>query len=254
LNLLDINPNKNKIYQSFTSKVGQVAVLIDPEKCNSLSQLGPLIEKAIASKIDYLFVGGSTVSKPDFDRVVELIKSLTDIPLVIFPGSHQQISNKADALLYLSLLSGRNPEYLIGQHVNSALEVVEMQLETIPTAYVLVDGGRQSSVAYVSQTTPIPQNSPTIALRTAVAGVLQGKQLVFFDAGSGAVQMVPTNYITDFKQIYPDIPVIIGGGVREVEDIQRFKDAGANVVVIGNKIEEEIDFLLDLANYKKETA
>jgi phosphoglycerol geranylgeranyltransferase len=242
--------NKN-IYQAFSAKVGQVAVLIDPEKCNTPERLQPLLEKATIAKIDYLFVGGSTVSKPDFDRVVELIKSMTSIPLVIFPGGHQQISEKADALLYLSLLSGRNPEYLIGQHVSSALEVIGLGIETIPTAYILVDGGKQSSVAYVSQTTPIPQSNPSIALRTAVAGILQGKKLVFFDAGSGANESVPVNFVHDLKQFYPNIPIIIGGGVKEIEEIAHYKNAGVNVIVIGNKIEEEPDFLLDLANYNK---
>jgi len=240
------------IYKSFSSKTGQIAVLIDPEETNSEQKLQDIVEKAEFAKVDYFFIGGSTVTREDFQKTSSILKTLTKIPLVIFPGDHQQLSNDADALLYLSLLSGRNPEYLIGQHVKSAQEVIQMNIEVIPTAYILIDGGNQSSVAYVSQTTPIPRDKTAIALNTAIAGVLQGKDVIYFDAGSGANQPVDGHLIRQVKKQLDTI-TIVGGGVRSIEQIEVLKKAGTNVIVIGNKIEEDINFLLDIQNYKSNT-
>ena len=238
-----------EIFKKFNSKTGQIAVLIDPEVTNSAQKLKLIVEKAMFSRVDYFFIGGSTVTRSDFQKTTSILKSLTDIPLVIFPGDHQQLSNDANALLYLSLLSGRNPEYLIGQHVKSAQEVIQLYLEIIPTAYILIDGGTQSTVAYVSQTTPIPRENTQIALNTAIAGMLQGNQVIYFDAGSGANQPVDSELIKQVKQQLETV-IIVGGGVRSIEQIELLKSAEANVIVIGNKIEEDIDFLLDIQNYK----
>ncbi|WP_158276190.1 phosphoglycerol geranylgeranyltransferase [Brumimicrobium oceani] len=237
------------ILQKFIAKTGQIAVLIDPEVTNSKLKLQPIVEKAEFAQVDYFFIGGSTVTRADFEKTTAILKSLTKIPLVIFPGDHQQLSNDAEALLYLSLISGRNPEYLIGQHVKSAQEVLKLDLEILPTAYVLISGGTQSTVAYVSQTTPIPRDNFSIALNTAVAGVLQGNEIVYFDAGSGARQPVDAELIKKVNQQLKTV-VIVGGGVRSIEEIEVLKTAGTNVIVIGNKIEEDIDFLLDIQNYK----
>jgi len=239
----------NPIFQQFKSKTGQIAVLIDPEETNSEEKLQRIVEKAEFSKIDYFFIGGSTVTRKDFKQVTSILKRLTRIPLVVFPGDYQQLSNDADALLYLSLLSGRNPEYLIGQHVKSAQEVLQLDLEVIPTAYILIEGGNQSSVAYVSQTTPIPREKTAIALNTAIAGSLQGKQVIYFDAGSGAKKSIDAKLVKQLKNQLDTI-VIVGGGIRSVEQIENLKEAGASVIVIGNKIEEDIDFLLEIQNYK----
>lgn len=238
-----------EIFNKLNSKTGQIAVLIDPDETNTLEKLREIVEKAKFANVDYFFVGGSTVTRTDFQKTTSVLKSLTDIPLVIFPGDHQQLSNDADALLYLSLLSGRNPEYLIGQHVKSAQELIQLDLEIIPTAYILIDGGKQSTVAYVSQTTPIPRDNTQIALNTAIAGTLQGNKVVYFDAGSGAVQAVDASLIKQVKAQLETV-TIVGGGVRSVEQIEALKAAGTNVIVIGNKIEEDIDFLLDIQNYK----
>ena len=159
-----------------------------------------------------------------------------------------QISEKADALLYLSLLSGRNPDYLIGQHTRTAKEISEMDIEIIPTAYLLIDGGNSCAVAYVSQTTPMPQNQINLIESTVLAGILQGKSLVYLDAGSGAKDKVSAEIISKCAQ--HEIPTIVGGGIRSIEEINEAKDAGANVVVIGNYIEENIDFLLDIAQFQ----
>lgn len=239
----------NNILHRFKSKTGQIAILIDPEKTHSIDTLKKIVFKAEFAEIDYFFVGGSTVLRNDLQKTIQNLKTITSIPLVIFPGDYQQLSNDADALLYLSLISGRNPEYLIGQHVKSAQEVLQLDLEIIATAYILIDGGNQSTVAYVSQTTPIPENNPQIALNTAIAGTLQGSKIVYFDAGSGAKNSVSPDLIKSVKAQL-DAPTIVGGGIRSVEQIQELKIAGANVIVIGNKIEEDIDFLLDIHSFK----
>jgi phosphoglycerol geranylgeranyltransferase len=236
------------ILNNFTNKFGQIAVLIDPEKTNTEKELIPLIQKADFAKIDYFFVGGSTVSHQDLEQTIQIIKNNSTIPVIIFPGGSHQISPKADALLYLSLVSGRNPDFLITHHVNSAMEVFKLGIEIIPTGYILVDGGTKSSVAYVSQTTPIPQEQKSIALNTAIAAQLQGKKIIYFDAGSGAKESVPLNFIEELRK-HSTIPIIVGGGIRSVSQIQDLKNAKVNVVVIGNKIEEDINFLLDIKEY-----
>lgn len=241
--------NRNLIYDRICSQKGQIAVLIDPEKCSNFDALKSLLAKASFAKIDYIFVGGSTVTKDEFDSTIDFIKKHSSIPLVIFPGSSHQISEKADAILYLSLLSGRNPDYLIGHHVQSASEIIKMDIEVIPTAYMLIDGGNKSSVAYVSQTTPIPRENTSIAKNTAIAGVLQGKKLLYFDAGSGAKYSVPLEIVNKVASL--NTPIIIGGGVRSIEQLHSFKEAGVNVIVIGNHIEKNSDFLLDLHYYSK---
>lgn len=239
-----------EIYKQFKSKTGQIAVLIDPEKTHELSALQRIVEKSAFANVDYFFVGGSTVMRKDFQNTIAILKSLTEIPVVMFPGDFQQLSRDADALLYLSLLSGRNPEYLIGQHVKSAKEVLQLNIEVIPTAYILIDGGTQSSVAYVSQTSPIPKNNSSIALNTAIAGILKGNKVLYFDAGSGAKNSVDSSLIKEVKE-HLEAVTIVGGGVRTLEQIQELEKVGTNVIVVGNKIEEDIDFLLDVQNYKQ---
>ncbi|MDG1330745.1 MAG: geranylgeranylglyceryl/heptaprenylglyceryl phosphate synthase [Crocinitomicaceae bacterium] len=225
-----------------------MAVLIDPDKYSDLNELDALLKKTAFANIDYLFVGGSTVLREDFKTVIDYIQSHSSLPLVIFPGDSNQISEKADALLYLSLISGRNPDYLIGHHVQSAQEVYAMDVEVIPTAYILVDGGNLSSVAYVSQTTPIPRDHESIILNTAKAGVLQGKKLIYLDAGSGAKESIPPSVIQTLSPL--GNPIVVGGGIRSLEEMEELRTAGANVIVIGNKLEEDLDFLLDIKEFK----
>tara|TARA_B100000508_G_scaffold141092_1_gene146400 strand:- start:59783 stop:60535 length:753 start_codon:yes stop_codon:yes gene_type:complete len=242
------------IFSRFSEKLGQIAILIDPEKTQDHQRMVDLIKKADFAGVDYFFVGGSTVTPEQMERTIAVIKGHSETPVVIFPGDHQQVSERADGLLYLSLLSGRNPEYLIGQHVTSAKRVYNLQsLEIIPTAYILVDGGTSSSVAYVSQTTPIPRDKTTIAVNTALAGILQGKRLVYFDAGSGAKQSVPCEMLKELRKNDKRTPIIVGGGIRSVEQLAEFKNAGVNVTVVGNHIEENIDFLLEVNAYTKKT-
>lgn len=242
----------NEIFEHISKRKGQIAVLIDPEKCSDQKQLSELIKKSTFANVDYFFVGGSTVTREEFVTTVSFLKENSSIPLVIFPGASHQVSPDADAILYLSLISGRNPDYLIGHHVLSANEVFDMDIEVIPTGYILIDGGTKSSVAYVSQTTPIPNDKSSIILNTAKAGILQGKKVTYVDAGSGANSHVPTDVIRKLSQL--NTPVIVGGGVRTREQIINLADAGANVIVIGNKVEEDVDFLLDIKSYLEQGA
>ena len=241
---------KNILLSNIASRFGQISVLIDPEKTNAEEQLLPLIEKAEFANIDYFFVGGSTVSRSDLEKTIEILKRNTKIPVIIFPGGGNQLSNKADGILYLSLVSGRNPDFLITHHVNSALEVFNLGIEILPTGYILVDGGTKSSVAYVSQTTPIPVEQTSIALSTALAAILQGKQIIYFDAGSGAKDIVPFSFIKELRK-YSKVPIIVGGGIREISQLEEFKKIGVNIMVIGNKLENNIDFLLEINEFQK---
>ncbi len=238
------------VYHSISKKSNQIAVLIDPEKINDQFELYEFAIKLIEANVDYIFIGGSTVTKEQFEKAVSTLKAC-ELPLVIFPGSGQQLSACCDALLYLSLVSGRNPEYLIGQHIQSAFEVEALQIEVIPTAYILIDGGSQSSVAYVSQTTPIPATNFKILRQTALASKFQGTQLFYLDAGSGAKNSVAPKMIEEINNL--DIPIIVGGGIRNLKQIRAAHEAGANVVVIGNKLEEDPDFLNDVKTYKNTT-
>lgn len=239
---------KEQLYSQIKTSFGQVAVLIDPEKTNQEEPLRRLVEKASFAGVNYFLVGGSTVSRRDLESCISILKAHTQIPVLIFPGGSNQLSSEADGMLYLSLISGRNPDYLITHHVNSALEVYQLGIEIIPTAYILVDGGTKSSVAYVSQTTPIPREQATIAVHTALAGQLQGKKIVYFDAGSGARENVPVHFINELRKL-SDIPIIVGGGIRDIESLKTYREAGVNLMVIGNKLEEEIDFLLDVKDF-----
>ena len=240
----------NKILLSLGAEKGQIAVLIDPEKAQQTEKLRELVKKADFAKVDYFFVGGSTVTPEQMKVTIEILKEESETPVIIFPGDYQQVNDQADGLLYLILLSGRNPEYLIGQHVVSASSVFRLKnVEVIPTAYLLIDGGKSSSVAYVSQTTPIPRDKTSIATNTALAGVLQGKKVVYLDSGSGAKHHVPFKMVSELNLLNTEIPLIVGGGVRSLDVIESFKAAGANVIVVGNHIEENMDFLLELNTY-----
>lgn len=245
--------NRTHIFSKFSGRKGQIAILIDPEKVTSLEKLTSLLQKAIFAKIDYFFIGGSTVTRNEMEMVVSFIKEKSSIPVVIFPGAHHQISHQADALLFLSLISGRNPDFLIGHHVMAAQELHPSPLEIIPTSYILIDGGTKSSVAYISQTTPIPNNKEQIAIHTAIAGSMLGQKVIYFDAGSGAKISVPLSLVKNTHQELPHHPILVGGGIRTIEKIKAFQQI-ANVIVVGNHIEDNENFLLDLANLQHQNS
>ncbi len=236
------------IYRKICERTGQIALLIDPEKALDPKELAELVKKAEFAGIHYFFVGGSTVLRSDVERVVTALKQSSNIPVVLFPGASHQLSQEADALLFLNLISGRNPDFLIGHHVQCAEEVDAMNIEVIPTSYILIDGGKMSSVAYISQTTPIPREQANIILKTALAGQLMGQRLTYLDAGSGALEPVSENVI-QFLRSRLKTPIIVGGGIQCTETMEQLAAAGANILVIGNKIEENIDFLLDIKSF-----
>ena len=238
------------VYNTILNSAKKLAILIDPEKMHTEALLKPLLEKINILQPHFIFIGGSTVAQNELNACFDILKQYTKIPLVIFPGSQTQVNNKADAILFLSLISGRNPDYLIGHQIKSAHVIKDLGLESIPTGYILVDGEKNSSVAYVSQTTPIPNDQVNIAVQTAIAGEMLGLKLIFLDAGSGANKAVQTDMIKAVKANI-SIPLIIGGGIKTVEGVEAAYASGADVVVVGNKIEEDIDFLLDLKQLMK---
>jgi len=221
------------------------AVLIDPDKLTSESLL-ETIQLAKQANVDYLFVGGSLVVTDTLDKVVAAIKENCSIPVVLFPGSPDQITPKADALLYLSLISGRNPELLIGQHVISAPFVRQSGLEIIPVGYMLIDGGTPTTVSNISNTNPIPSNKNDIASCTAMAGEMLGLKVIYMDAGSGAQRAIPTIMISQVAK-YIQIPIIVGGGITSPEKAKENCLAGADIIVVGNAIEKDPALISQMA-------
>jgi len=212
----------------------QIALLIDPEE-HSVASAEALAKAADAAKVDYILVGGSYVSF-DLTATVDAIKRTTSIPVMLFPGSPMQIAPAADALLLLTLISGRNPDYLIGNHVLSAGLIRKSGLEVIPVGYMLIDGGATTSVQYISNTTPIPANKPDLAVATAIAGEMLGQKMLYLEAGSGALNPVPANVIAAVKNSVA-LPLIVGGGLRSEAAILEALNAGADMVVVGNAAE-----------------
>ena len=235
------------IFDKISSLSKGIAVLVDPDKFKTKESLADFLIKIKLAEPDFIFVGGSSVAKSDFDQCVEMAKKMLSIPLVLFPGAAHHISNYADALLFLSLISGRNPDFLIGQHVEAIDELEQMNIETIPTSYLLIDGGKMSSVQYVSGTQPIPQDEFSIARKTALAGKHLGQKLIYADAGSGAIRPISCEMIKALSTVKS--PLIVGGGLNSIKRVKAAHNSGANLVVIGNKLEEDVDFLLDLKNY-----
>ena len=221
------------------------AVLIDPDKVNP-SAVEQLVRLSVDARVDYFLVGGSLVISNQLDEVVQQIKASCDIPVILFPGSPSQISNYADALLYLSLISGRNPELLIGQHVISAPFVKQSGLEIISTGYMVVDGGAPTTVSYISNATPLPSDKNEIAMCTAMAGEMLGMKVIYMDAGSGAKRAISENMIQAVAQQI-EVPLIIGGGITDPEKAYRNCKAGADVIVIGNAIEKDASLIKEMA-------
>lgn len=211
-----------------------LAVLIDPEKFDPKSAKD-FIQK-IPFSTTHIFIGGSTVSSEEIQVVTAAIKAETGLPLVLFPGDYRQISQAADAVLFLSLLSGRNPEYLIGQQVQSVPFLQKSRLEIIPTGYILIDGGNECAVQRVSQTLPLSQELPEVIVNTAVAGMYSGKKLIYLEAGSGAEKAVSPQIISAVKTAV-ELPVIVGGGIRSQEQLSAAYRAGADMVVVGTAFE-----------------
>jgi phosphoglycerol geranylgeranyltransferase len=239
----------NRIYQSLLQhkEKGQksFAVLIDPDKV-TVERIDELTALATDAQVDYLLVGGSLVVTNRLDEVVQQIKKNCDIPVILFPGSPSQITPYADALLYLSLISGRNPELLIGQHVISAPFVKQSRLEIISTGYMVIDGGAPTTVSYISNAAPVPADKNEIAMCTAMAGEMLGMKLIYMDAGSGAKRPITESMIEKVAQII-EVPLVIGGGITDPEKAYRNCKAGADMIVIGNAIEKDASLIREMS-------
>ena len=234
------------IYDKFQDKTRKrLAVLIDPDKPSDAQMLS-IIEKANAADVDFFFVGGSLLVTDSLDHCIKLIKANSNIPVLIFPGNSLQISKYCDGFLLLSLISGRNPEMLIGRHVIAAPYLKLYGNEIIPTGYMLIDSGKATSVSYMSDTTPIPHDKDDIAMCTAIAGEMLGLKLIYLEAGSGALMPVSTSMITKVSQMIK-IPLIVGGGIKTPEMAADAVKAGADIIVIGTAFEKEPDMLQKFA-------
>lgn len=224
-----------RILQNSLDGVKSLAILVDPEKFNPESADRFLRE--LPQETTHIFVGGSTAKNGETEYVVKILKSKSQLPIILFPGHHSQITQEADALLFLTLLSGRNAEYLIGQQVKSIVQLKNSALEIIPTGYILIDGGNISAVSKVTNTEPLPQEDIETIVNTALAGQFMGAKLIYLEAGSGAKFPVQPEIISAVKKAI-DIPFIVGGGIKtEAQKINAYK-AGADMIVMGTVYEE----------------
>lgn len=237
------------IYQHITSSKKNnsklFAILIDPDKQDN-NQLTEIIKKANDAKVDLFFVGGSLLIDDRLDQCIKTIKENSKIPLLLFPGNAMQVSNKADGILFLSLISGRNPHMLIGQQVISAPILKKTTLEIISTGYMLVDSGEATAVSYMSNTTPIPYSKDNIAAATAIAGEMLGLKILFLDGGSGAKKAISTKMIKAVSNQI-NIPLITGGGITTATKAIENCEAGADIIVVGNAIEKENRLISQIA-------
>jgi putative glycerol-1-phosphate prenyltransferase len=239
----------HSVYSSLvTKKAGKqksFAVLIDPDKV-TLEDVDTICRLAVDASVDYIFAGGSLVVSTQLDQVIIRIKQNCNIPVLLFPGSPSQLSRHADALLYLSLISGRNADMLIGQHVISAPFVKQSGVEIISTGYMVVDGGSPTTVSYISNAFPIPADKREIAMCTAMAGEMLGMKLIYMDAGSGAKRAVTEELIAAVAENI-EVPLIVGGGIRDPEKAYHNCKAGADLIVIGNAIEKDPELIAEMS-------
>ncbi|MBU2950697.1 geranylgeranylglyceryl/heptaprenylglyceryl phosphate synthase [Tamlana agarivorans] len=242
----------NKIYQNILNSVLEkeklLAVLIDPDKF-LVDKVGAFIEKVNASIATHIFVGGSTVDDFVTGILVVEIKKHTKLPVVLFPGDVTQITNKANALLFLSLLSGRNPEYLIGKHVQAVSKLKKSTLEVIPTGYLLIEGGKVTAVERVTGEKPLSRSDVQEIVDTAFAGQLLGMKLIYLEAGSGAKAPLTNEIITEVKKALK-LPIIVGGGIRSKQQLDAVYKAGADIAVIGTAFEQDELFFEELKKDK----
>jgi putative glycerol-1-phosphate prenyltransferase len=224
-----------------------IAVLLDPDKVEDTAKLQYLINLANENCVDYFFVGGSLITTTNLSDVIKQIKKNVNLPVIIFPGNSMQIDSHADAILFLSLISGRNPELLIGQHVIAAPILKNTKLEVIPTGYMLINSGKMTSVAYISNTIPIPEDKYSLAACTAMAGEMLGLQTIYLDAGSGAEREVNMKMISAVRRAI-NVPLIVGGGINSSAKALNALTAGADMIVVGNVLEKDPDMLTEISD------
>ena len=223
------------------------SVLIDPDKVADSRSLVKVLNMSQENKVDYFFLGGSLITTNNISQILSVIKDNSNIPVVLFPGSNMQIVSEADAILFLSLISGRNAELLIGQHVVAAPILKKLTMEILSTGYILVNAGNQTTVSYMSNTQPIPYEKPSVAACTAMAGEMLGLRLIYLDAGSGAKMPVSNKMISMVRKSV-SVPLIVGGGINSGEKAENILSAGADMIVIGNGIEEKPELLIEVSD------
>ena len=233
-----------QIVQARYNRRPLLALLLDPDKS---AQPPKIAVQAAELGVSMVLVGGSSV-QADMCCYVSALRNATQLPVVLFPGDWAQFTPHADALLMPVLVSGRNPEYLIGQHVKAAVAIKASGMEVMPTGYMLIDGGKITAVQRVSQTTPIAPMDVELAVSTALAAELMGLRLVYLEAGSGAHNPVPVSMISAVRSAV-ELPLVVGGGIRSVEQLSAALNAGADMVVLGNSIEANPEFLHQAANF-----
>ncbi len=226
-----------------------LSVLIDPDKTGDEKSLLNFLKNCEKAKVDYIFLGGSLLTEVKMDQSIRFIKENCRLPVILFPGDIIQIHPRADALLFLSLISGRNAELLIGKQVVAAPIIKQMGLETLSTGYMLVDCGKPTTASYISQTLPIPYEKPEIAAVTAMTGEMIGMKLIYADGGSGAEKPIDTKMIAAIRKNI-SVPLIIGGGIRDLISAEKVWEAGADMVVIGTAFEKKPESILEFANRK----
>ena len=226
-----------------------ISVLVDPDKTTE-DKLTSTIKLCNTNKIDLIFFGGSLINSSMSEHYLQLIKKNSKIPVILFPGTNSKISNIADGFLLLSLISGRNPNFLIGKHVEQAFKLKNSSLEIISTGYILVGNEKNTAVSYISNTTPIPSEQHDIGAATAIAGELLGFQLIYLEAGSGSNNCVNENMILNVSKNI-DCPLIVGGGLNTIEKIELAFENGADIVVIGNAVEKNQKILNQIGKIKK---
>ena len=245
-----MNTRSTTIYQeiitAFKENRRLLAILLDPDKID-FEEIKSIVEKINQSPATHIFLGGSLVFTDNMEEIITEIKSFTKLPIVLFPGNPSQIAQNADGILFLSLLSGRNPDYLIEHHVKSAPLLKKSYLEIIPTAYLLIESGGITAVEKVSKTVPILRKHIDEAIATAQAGELMGNKIIYLEAGSGALQSVPQEMIEKVTASV-EIPVIVGGGIRTQVGMETAYQSGATMVVIGTAFENNIEFFNQTIN------
>jgi len=221
------------------------AVLIDPDK-QDLNQLRSLIQIADQSKVDFFFVGGSLLTNDSMNQCISFLKKESNTPVILFPGNAMQVNKDADGILFLSLISGRNADMLIGKQVITAPILKASNLEVIPTGYMLIESGKPTTVSYMSNTTPIPYEKNDVAACTAIAGEMLGLKLIFMDGGSGALKPISQEMIKKVRQSI-NIPIIVGGGISSGEKASENCKAGADLIVVGNSIEKNPNLISEIS-------
>lgn len=230
----------NNILESISEGKKQLAVLIDPDKMHE-SQIEAFMKKVNDSIATHIFLGGSVLKHGNIEKTAKLLKSCTELPIVLFPGDESQLTDHADGLLFLSLISGRNPDYLIDKHVKAVSQLDQMNIEVIPTGYILIENGVETAVERVSTTKPIARKDVDLISDTAKAAEYLGMKLIYLEAGSGAKHPIDYEIIQKVKS-ETQIPLIVGGGIRSKEQLQTAYSAGADLVVIGTAFEQDLSF------------